>query len=63
MYKPVTLSFDSNISESRVRDMYKKVSVCNDKVLSQLQLPPQLIQTQFSQTDDQQYCTHIRIFS
>ena len=43
--------------------MDKKVSVCNDKVLSQLQLPPQLIQTQFSQTDDQQYCTHIRIFS
>ena len=40
MYKPLTLSFDSNISENRVSDMDNKVGVCDNKVVSKLQLPP-----------------------
>lgn len=40
MCKPLTLSFDSNISENRVSDMDNKVGVCDNKVVSKLQLPP-----------------------
>ena len=39
MYKYLTLSFDSNISENKVSDMENKVSTCVDKVVSKLQLP------------------------
>ena len=36
MYKSLPLSFDSNISKSRVSGMDDKVSTCVDKVLSKL---------------------------
>ena len=36
MDKPLTLSFDSNISESRVIGMNTKVDVCDDNVVSTL---------------------------
>ena len=38
MYKPLTLSFDSNISESKVSSMNNKVSVCVDKLVLKLKL-------------------------
>ena len=61
MYKPLTLSFDSNISVSRVIGMDNNVDVYDDDVVSTLQLPPQFIQTQFTQKDISQIISHTPI--
>ena len=39
MYKILTLTFDSNVSEIKVSGMDNKVSACVDKVVSKVQLP------------------------
>ena len=46
MYTPLTLSFYSTISESRVSGMDNKISVCDNKVVRKLKFPPQFIQIQ-----------------
>ena len=43
MYEPLTLSIDSNISESKVSGVDNKVSAYFDKVVSEFQLPTQFI--------------------
>ena len=60
MYTPLTLFFDSNISESRVSGINNKVSACVDKVVSKLQLLTQFIQTQSNQSSTQKFYPHIR---
>ena len=39
MYKLLTLSFDNNISESKLSGMDNKISACVDEVVRKLQLP------------------------
>ena len=58
IYKPLTSSFVSNISESRVIGMDNKVDVCDDNVVSTPQLPSQFIQTQLTQKNIPQISTH-----
>ena len=53
LYKPITFSFDSDISGSRVNGMDKTFSACVDKVVSKLQFSPQFIQTQLTQSNNQ----------
>ena len=48
MYKPLTLTFHSNITGSRVIGMDNIGDICNDNVVSTLQSPPQFIQTQIT---------------
>ena len=61
MYKMFTLSFDSNITESKVSGTDNKVSACVNILVSKLQLQTKFIQIQPTKSNTQQFYPHMQL--